>query len=536
MMKRNTLPENEPFLILRDDGFSQYCGRDAATASIEEFLERNVGYLRDYPDVKVKLIGIGPGSVFAYDTKVGDVFMRDASPLAQRICRPGDLAARDWIQKCIDTGSDGLNLMAKKCREIGVIPWARFEMNHEYGPVSEDNFTYAIFVGKFNKEHPEYRIPKPDGTPANYPFLDYKHKEVRDFKLAIIREVAEHDIDGIELDFCVYPPFFFDPKADGHYMTDFIRSARQVLNEEGEKRGVYIDLAVRVEPDAQERLYMAWRDWVKEGLIDWIVPSYLRPNLTFGVPVEEFLKECEGTNCRVATHIRIPCARITTDPNPNDIRSGLSGVKDRPVLPRRHYARALAGIKAGANAVVLATSAGTMKKKGEQIWHPLLDTIANADFLPHAEKEYFFDYLNKLPAELTKEDNPFTHSVMIGDDPENIEKATFVIHARGLTALETVTLSVNGHEITLTEKELYWSPDDEPILPARSSGTIRGYNRLHLARIDRWWDICKNEIDIPPSYLKCGKNTITLTYHIAEGGLTKRPLNVGDLALVIQPK
>jgi len=535
-MKKRNLPENEPFLILRDDGFSQFCERDAADYSIEDFLEHNVGYLRDYPGVKIKLIGIGPGSVFAYDTKVGEVFMQNVSPLAEKVCRPCDIQARDMIQKCIDAGSDGLSLMAAKCREMDIIPWARFEMNHEYGPCSEDNFTYACFVGKFNKEHPEYRIPKPDGTPAVYPFLDFKHKEVRDFKLAIIREVAAHDIDGMELDFCVYPPFFFDPKADGHFMTDLIRDARRVLDEEGEKRGVHIDLAVRIEPDAEERLYMAWRDWVREGLIDWIVPSYRSATMAFDVPVEPFLKECAGTKCRVATHIMSHGNRITTDPNPNDIRSGLTGVKDRPILPRRHYAKAFAGIKAGANALVIATSGGSMTGKKNATWHPLLDTLADFDFLRRAEKEYCFDYGGKQPAELTRENNPYTHSVMIGDEPADIETATFILYARGLTALESVILTVNGHEMTLTEEHLHWSPDDEPILPSKERGTISGYNRLHLARIDKWWDICKNEIDIPPSFLRRGKNTVTLTYKIAEGGVTKRPLNVGDLAFIIQPK
>ena len=211
----NKKQENvQPYLILSDDGYSQFFEANPEEP-IEKFIEENVGYLRDYPGVKIKAMGVGPGSVFTYDTKVGDVFMQNVTPLAEKVCRKGDLRARDMVKKLNETGRDGMTRVVEKCREMGIIPWARFEMNHEYGPTNEDNFAYACFVGRFNKEHPEYRVTNPDGSPRMYPMLDFKHKEVRDFKVAIIREVAQHGVDGVILEFCVYPPFFTDPLKIG---------------------------------------------------------------------------------------------------------------------------------------------------------------------------------------------------------------------------------------------------------------------------------------------------------------------------------
>ena len=74
-------------------------------------------------------------------------------------------------------------------------------MNHEYGPASPKNWMWVLLVGDFNKKHPEYRIP--GGV-----HLDFKHKAVRDFKMAIFREAVEAGADGISMDFVVYPPHF----------------------------------------------------------------------------------------------------------------------------------------------------------------------------------------------------------------------------------------------------------------------------------------------------------------------------------------
>ena len=142
-----------------------------------------------------------------------------------------------------------------------------------------------------------------------------------------------------------------------------------------------------------------------------------------------------------------------------------------------------------------------------------------------------------MPADLTGDSNVFTQSVKIGDEPEDIKTATFILYARGLTSAESVVLNINGHETVLTEDDLHWSPLDEPILPSKDSmGTITAYNPYHLARIPEWWNICRNEIGISPHWLVCGKNTVTLTYRIEDGKTPIRRLVAGDLAFIITPK
>lgn len=58
--------------------------------------------------------------------------------------------------------------------------------------------------------------------------------EVREYKLSLIREICEYDIDGLELDFNRYAilfPRFSDVEENQAIMVDFIQSVRQALDQ-----------------------------------------------------------------------------------------------------------------------------------------------------------------------------------------------------------------------------------------------------------------------------------------------------------------
>jgi hypothetical protein len=154
--------------------------------------------------------GLGPGSVFCYDTKVGQVFGAGLTDEQWKLLRPGDRWVYENVTGLIKAGADPLRAAVQRGHQIGLKVFARLEMNHEYGPADDKNWMWVGFVGDLNKKHPEYRIP----GGVN---LDFRHKEVRHFKLAIFREAAEAGVDGISMDFVVYPPFF--EKPDKEIMT-----------------------------------------------------------------------------------------------------------------------------------------------------------------------------------------------------------------------------------------------------------------------------------------------------------------------------
>lgn len=120
---------------------------------------------------------------------------------------------------------------------------------------------------------------------------------MREFRLGLIREAVERDVDGINLDFQRHPTFFdheslmlkafqekygesglrvpmTDPRwypITAQFMTTFVREARAILDEEGKKKGRRVGLSVRI--DWQK--YRTWgcdiETWLKEGWLDYPV-------------------------------------------------------------------------------------------------------------------------------------------------------------------------------------------------------------------------------------------------------------------------
>ncbi|MBR4100197.1 MAG: hypothetical protein IKK55_04340 [Clostridia bacterium] len=529
------MSENKPFIILRDDGFTQFFYDKPSDFTVEKFLRENVDFLADYPDVKVKEFGLGPGSVFTYNTKVGEVFLDNAPEYAYKMCREGDLNVYGNVKKLIESGKDGLQLVTERCHELGKKVWARLEMNHEYGPPTEENFAWVAFVGSLNKQHPEYRIcnnnpARPE--PYHSVKLDFKYKEVRDFKLKILKEAVEHGVDGVSLDFCVYPPFLSDPQRDYDCITQLVRDVRKMLDEEGRKNGKYLELIVRLEYDSKEREGLYWDQWIKEGLIDWIIPSVIWINDCFDVPNEEFVKACGGTKCKVATCIRPHVGMADTDTKPDDERSGIVRT-EKPCLPRTQYAKAFQGLIGGSVAIQAALGSGGIMGEGQDEWKPHYGNLANIEFLKEQEKEYCFNNLDILPAPLTPDENRLKLSLRIGDEPTQKQSATLSFLARGLNYFETIILYVNGHPITLTEKDLHWSPDDIPLMPERGHHGLMSIHSFILFRIDKWWDICRNNIEIPMEYLKKGTNEFEFVYNLNSENKQFLPLEIGDISLIV---
>ena len=128
--------------------------------------------------------GLGPGSVFCYNTKVGQICGAPLSDTQWKMVNAGDRRVYENVMALIREGGCPLRMAVQRAHRHGLKVIARLEMNHEYGPASPNNWMWVFLVGDFNKNHPEYRIP-------GSVHLDFKHQAVRDFKMAIFREAVE---------------------------------------------------------------------------------------------------------------------------------------------------------------------------------------------------------------------------------------------------------------------------------------------------------------------------------------------------------
>lgn len=129
-------------------------------------------------------------------------------------------------------------------------------------------------------QHPEWLIEDSwwgkDPWAGGSGMWNYAVPEVRDYKVSIIRELAEnYDLDGINLDFGRHPPFLPIGEQWMHRgaMTDFLYRVRTVLQTVAEQRGRPFLLSVRV-ADTVPCCHFDGLDvetWVRLNLVDMII-------------------------------------------------------------------------------------------------------------------------------------------------------------------------------------------------------------------------------------------------------------------------
>ena len=170
--------------------------------------------------------------------------------------------------------------------------------------------------------HPEFRQLDANGKMLTK--FSFAFPEVREFKLAILREVVLQEIDGINLDFQRHPEFFgFEepmarafkemygvesasvPATDPRwiplrygFMTSFVRDVRKLLDDAGRLKGRHLGLSVRID----WRKYPLWgcdiETWLKEGMLDYlVVGQYGLGGYEFDI--RPFVKLASGRGCAV---------------------------------------------------------------------------------------------------------------------------------------------------------------------------------------------------------------------------------------------
>lgn len=504
-------------LAYRHDGFTPFYRKPPMTR--ESLIETFVDPLKE-SNVEILVWGLGPGSVFCYDTKVGEVFGAGLSEEQWALMREGDRWAHENVAGLIKAGHDPLRVAIERAHELGLKLFARLEMNHEYGPPKPDNWQWVGFVGSLNKQHPEYRIP---GTVL----LDFKHEQVRAFKLAILREALEAGADGLALDFAVYPPFFENPGDGKAVMTQFVRDANAMLDEFGKER----ELMVRVPYRNAPGLSLDWETWMKERLIDYAVPTHYHASEAFDIVIDEFVALGRKTGVRVYPTVWHALGFVTTDPAPED--DGTDNRRyDKPKTDGMFFAQAALFNRAGADGLQLGFAADAWKRR------PWLDDLADPAKLAIADKHYMVDPKPHCPivfppGERLREGKPFvsemTVPLRIGDDYWKAIKAgysvraTVIIYATPLNEGDRLGVYVNdnGPAVIFAEK------DAAPPIDAKET-----QDKSFVFDKD-WWRKGERHIPVAVGWWSPGPNTIRLE-HTSEAAVQDPPFRVTWLDLILE--
>ena len=204
-----------------------------------------------------------------------------------KICEPiwagaGERGADRWVTNaklCHDRGLDVFRIWIDGCREKGIKAWISMRMNDVHGVTGAEWFRTCDFWRRHPefRRHPELKANAGGGNWLDFT-LDYAHREVCEYHLAVFRElVGRYDADGYELDWMRWPCCLKPgrEKEDAHFLTEFMREARLVADAAAAKRGHRIELAVRVPQKlvCAEGFGLDPVGWAREKLVDLIVPT-----------------------------------------------------------------------------------------------------------------------------------------------------------------------------------------------------------------------------------------------------------------------
>jgi len=142
--------------------------------------------------------------------------------------------------------------------------------------------------------------------PADFPFwgnehlLDFKHREVRDWMLALMREVIDrYGGQGFEMDWTRHYTFFRPGEEQPDLLTDLVRAARQRLDQHSPTQR--LPLIVRVAPTIEQSL-MCGLDvsaWIKEDLVDYVVPGDPCRYISLDLPLAEWVELARGSRVEI---------------------------------------------------------------------------------------------------------------------------------------------------------------------------------------------------------------------------------------------
>jgi len=187
-----------------------------------------------------------------------------------------------------DKGIDPYSVWIKRCREKSISPWITMRMNDVHFVTTPGYFRNTTF---WQKRSDLWRVPEAKGGAWTDFAFDYSKPEVREYHLALVRELLErYDMDGLELDWMRFGRHL----TPGHeaeqapILTEFTRQVRQLTNQWAVKRGHAIKLGARIpsHPDAAVGLGMDGITWAKAGLVDLLVVSPFFSTADFDIPIE----------------------------------------------------------------------------------------------------------------------------------------------------------------------------------------------------------------------------------------------------------
>lgn len=288
-------------VILNDDGDLSFVDPDPKLA--ERLLRANIE-AHAALGIGTLVYCIGSGSdTLNYPTKV-------ASPIGWRKTKV-EREVKSWLPRmenaraAIAANLDAVRIAGEESHRNGLRFLPSLRMNDSH--FIFDPLNYPLTGEFWMKNHERLSIgDSPVSFRKGYENLfDYRHKEVRDFRLAIIDEVIARNadvIDGFELDFNRVQVFFPKGKAEdgAPLMRELVRDVRRRLDAVERQTGRPMSLFVRIPPSLESCRWagLEVEKWIEEGLVDLVSPAQLM-TLAHDMPIRDLIAKAHSHGVRV---------------------------------------------------------------------------------------------------------------------------------------------------------------------------------------------------------------------------------------------
>jgi hypothetical protein len=489
----------------RTDGYSKYCHKSLSPT--RESIEKELIDPLAKGGISVIEWGTNAGTAVTYDSKIEPIVGSSFTSRDWKHVRKLDHLIHTNLKTMIATGNDPLEVAISRAHELGMKLFGRREMSKGYGNVNKkDLFTNSLLLhGEFSKSHPEYRIS------GRY-HLDFKYKAVRDYKLSLLRELAEKGCDGIMADFQSNAIYFTDPEQGRPIMTQFIRDIRTMLDDVGVKQNRKIELFVRVSNKDSYKRGLDWKACMDEGLIDyisafkgWPASDYFDYNMDNFIAYRNKIK----SKCKVYGHIWQALGLIDTDPRPNAKKR-----YSKPKTVGMYIAQAALHNLSGCNGLELGFAS-------PQQWRNFFGSLGTPRKIEFADKHYMVDIKPYLPLRFLPGKKKLVEKVKlrIADDVAKAKRMKLKVNAQILLTCSPLppeaelAISINGqgkvklNTDSVAKKNTYISNEEISSKSSHTSAHIKSF-----VNEPNWFKRGLTKISFPAQWLKQGENEIEFTY------------------------
>ena len=203
----------------------------------------------------------GATEVYVHVIRAGALAWYHSDVVRRCMPQPGD-ASEGWVNvgKWLKQ-DDPLTVAIEEARAVGLRVFADMGMNVTYITQDPD---YKGLAERFPLEHPECLVP------GKSMFLDYRHEAIRDYVVAIARElITKYDVDGINLDFA---RFAHNRAFDEASLVEVFGRIHEDRASAREKWGHPLTMAARI-PSYHYASNAAWEQEIYGGEHPWFTDA-----------------------------------------------------------------------------------------------------------------------------------------------------------------------------------------------------------------------------------------------------------------------